>query len=35
MNRQIRLALVGVLLTVAPAFAHHALHSQYDTAKRG
>ena len=35
MNRHIRLAFLGVLLTVAPALAHHALHSQYYTAKRG
>ena len=35
MNRRTRFALVGVLLTAVPAFAHHALHSQYDTAKRG
>ena len=35
MNRRIRFALAAVLLTVVPAFAHHALHSQYDTAKRG
>jgi hypothetical protein len=30
-----RLAIAGVLLAGAPVVAHHALHSQYDTAKRG
>jgi hypothetical protein len=35
MNRRARLTLLGLLLIASPALAHHALHSQYDTARRG
>ena len=35
MKRLTRLVIAGVLLAGAPVLAHHALHSQYDTAKRG
>ena len=35
MKHLTRLALAGMLVTGAPVLAHHALHSEYSTSKRG
>ena len=35
MKHLTRLVLAGVIVAGAPVLAHHALHSEYDTSKRG
>lgn len=35
MRRRTVIALMGLLLTAVPVVAHHALHAEYDTTKRG